>query len=387
MTATAPARTALPHLSAALIACGIALGIVVSGWLAAIHLEHKTIHVTAPQDFFIKNQGLALQRAAAHTPNVLLLYGSSELTDPVPNRAPEYFANAPTGFEVCPIGKPGATSLVILQKIAALGDDLRGRKVAISISPSFFFRHEVKADAYAGNFSLPAASALVFGNSISAELKREIAKRMCQFPQTLAKSTLLRMAVDALASNDSLGRATFAAIWPLGKLQDVIYDFQDHFEALVYIASGERKISRHELRTVLHGDEPNELGVPRRPKGIGSIGRRGEEKFRERINEASEWIDIELLFRTLDELGARALVLSMPLNGIDYDAEGVSRTARQVYYDRVKQLAARYRIQLEDFEDHDVDPAFQIARREHPTTQGWRYYDDALDKFFHQRAD
>ena len=238
--------------------------------------------------------------------------------------------------------------------------------------------------AYAGNFSLPAASALVFGQSLSAELKRAIVERMRQFPDTLTKSTLLRIAVDALGRGDLLGRTIYAGIWPLGKLQDLIYDFQDHLEALVYIASGGRKISRHELRTVLHPeDEPNELAGPHREKGVGSIGHHGEEKFRERINEATEWIDLELLFRTLDEVGAHAFVLSMPLNGVQYDAEGVPRAARQVYYDRVKALAARYQIPLEDFEAHDVDPSFQVARREHPTAEGWKVYDDALDRFFH----
>lgn len=377
----------MPHLVAALLACGIAIALIVSGRFLAIHLERKTILATAPQDFFIKNQGLALQRAAARTPNVLLIYGSSELTDPIPNRAPEYFATAPSGFEVCPIGKPGATSLIILQKIGALGEDLRGRKVIISISPSFFFRHEVSVGAYAGNFSLPAASAVVFGNALSANLKEQIAKRMQQFPETLAKSTLLRLAVNSLASDDSLGRILYAGIRPLGKLQDTIYDFQDHFEALVYIASGERKISRHDLHTLLHPEEADELDGPRRDKGIGSIGRRGEAIFRERITEASEWIDIELLLRTLNEVGARPLLLSMPLNGATYDAEGVSRAARQIYYDRVKELAARYHIALEDFEEHDVDPGFQVARREHPTPEGWKIYNTAIDKFFHDGTD
>ena len=44
-------------------------------------------------------QGFAFQRAAAHARNVLLLYGSSELTAPIPDKASEFFRAAPTGFE------------------------------------------------------------------------------------------------------------------------------------------------------------------------------------------------------------------------------------------------------------------------------------------------
>ena len=32
------------------------------------------------------------------------------------------------------------------------------------------------------------------------------------------------------------------AMWPLGKLQNMILDLQDHFEALVYILSGGKPV-------------------------------------------------------------------------------------------------------------------------------------------------
>src|SRR5215471_7878677 len=107
------ARPSALHLKSALIACAIVIGVLCGGKILAIQLERKTVHWIAPRDFFIKNQGLAFQRAAAHRPDILLLYGSSELTDPIPNRASDFFASAPTGFQVCPVGKAGATSLAI----------------------------------------------------------------------------------------------------------------------------------------------------------------------------------------------------------------------------------------------------------------------------------
>src|SRR5207245_974251 len=128
------ARSGTPHLFSALVACAIVIAILCSGRLLAIYLEGKTVHWIAPRDFFIKNQGLAFERAAARRPDIFLLYGSSELIDPIPNRASDFFSSAPTGFQVCPVGKAGTTSLIILQKLGALGSELRGRKVAISLS-------------------------------------------------------------------------------------------------------------------------------------------------------------------------------------------------------------------------------------------------------------
>jgi D-alanine transfer protein len=369
-----------PHLFASFLSCVIAVAIICAGRGWALYLESKTIHATAPNDFFIKNQGLAFQRAAARASDILLLYGSSELTDPVPNRSPQYFASAPTGFEVCPVGKPGATSLVMLQKLAAIGSDLRRQKVAVSISPSFFFRPDVTPAAYAGNFSLPAASALIFGTRLDRNLKQDIARRMLQFPDTLSKSALLNLATQCLASGGAVDRLAFTAMMPLGWLQNIVFDFQDHFEALVYILSGGKKIPRRELRELLNPGADLEQG---RQKGVGSIGHHGEAAFVARITGASEWGDLELLFRTLKAIGAQPFLLSMPFNGALYDSEGVSRAARQVYYDKLEALAQRYNVNVAQFLDHDEDPAFQKAHTEHPTEEGWTFFNQALDAFFH----
>ncbi|HXY60995.1 MAG TPA: D-alanyl-lipoteichoic acid biosynthesis protein DltD, partial [Chthoniobacterales bacterium] len=62
---------------------------------------------------------------------------------------------------------------------------------------------------------------------------------------------------------------------------------------------------------------------------------------------------------------------------------GVSRNARQLYYDKLRELAGQYRFPVIDFDDHDTDSDFLIARKEHPSPQGWMYYNRALNDFFH----
>jgi D-alanine transfer protein len=385
MTTAAIARPCLPRLFSALIACALPIAILGSGRLVAVHLEEKTIHATAPRDFFIKNQGLAFQRAAARSPDILLLYGSSELIDPVPNRASDFFSSAPSGFQVCPVGKAGSNSLIILQKLGALGSKLRHRKVVISLSPSSFLTPAVSPYSYAGNFSLPAASGVLFGDALDLDLKAKIVKRMSLFPDTLAKSALLQLAATCLASGRPLDRVVLMAIWPLGKLENTVLDLQDHFEALAYILGEGNTIPRHRLRPSNSRKPPAYDGQEAVvPESFGAIRSARDAAFRARIAAASEWIDLDLLFRTLTELGARPLILSMPVDGALYDTTGVSRSARQVYYDRMSKLTQQYHFPLIQFEDHDADPTFLIAHREHPSPKGWTYYDRALDDFFHK---
>jgi hypothetical protein len=105
-------RKQMPHLFATVIALGLAVIIFFAVQRVLIHLEHATIVSTASENFILKNQGLAFQRAAAHSPNVLLIYGSSELRIPeTPERGNIFFRTALTGFQLSPVGGGGANPL------------------------------------------------------------------------------------------------------------------------------------------------------------------------------------------------------------------------------------------------------------------------------------
>ena len=140
---------------------------------------------------------------------------------------------------------------------------------------------------------------------------------MLQFPDTLGKDGLLRLAASCLASDRPLDRIILMAMWPLGKLQNMILDLQDHFEALVYILGGGkpipnwmRPLSSHRMQ--LHKATAGESRETRTTESLDTIRPARDAEFRARVAAASEWTDLELLFRTLTELKARPLILSMP---------------------------------------------------------------------------
>src|SRR6266516_2824174 len=230
------ANKEMPHLFAGLIALGLAAAVLFGGQMVVIHLEHSTIPSTTPDLFLLKNQGLAFQRAAARAPHVLPIYCSSELLVPaVPEKGNNFFRAAPTGFQLSPVGGGGANPLIMLQKVGALGSDLRGKKLAISLSPGWFLAPKPSWKGYTGNFSLMAASEMAFGTALDFELKREVASRMLLCPNTLEKSPLLEFALTRLASGRWLDRAIFCVVWPVGKAQTAVMELQDHFAAFNYI--------------------------------------------------------------------------------------------------------------------------------------------------------
>jgi D-alanine transfer protein len=396
-------RTRTPHLFSGIIAVGVVATILFAGRIVAIHLEHKTLHAVAPRLFELKNQGLTFQRTAAHARDVLPLYGSSELITPVRERAGVFFRSAPTGFQASPVGKVGTTPLIMLQDLAALGPDLRGKKIAISLSATWFVAPDVNSYSYEGNFSLFAASAFVFGSALDLELKRDIASRMLQFSSALKKSPLLGFALRRLASGGLLDRTIFCALWPLGQAQNAILDLQDHFAALSYILyQPKSRASLHQQildwpsliakasETANASEKQNT--VPGADKQMAP--RRSDAWFLERLSQANQWRDLELLFRVMTEIHAQPLLLSMPMDGQFYDEAGISRSVRECYYRRMCALAQQYNFALADFEQHDEDPIFLDHRvprirhiaAPHLTAKGWMFYDRVLDNFFHGRV-
>jgi D-alanine transfer protein len=395
--ARAQARQDMPHLFSGLIASGLAAAVLFGGLMVVVHLEHSTVFSTAPDLFLLKNQGLAFQRAAARAAKVLPIYGSSELlVPPVPEKGNNFFRAAPTGFQLSPVGSGGANPLIMLQKVGALASDLRDKKLAISLSPGWFLTPKPKWNGYKGNFSLMAASETVFGTALDFELKRDIASRMLECPSTLEKSSLLEFALRRLASARWLDRAIFCALWPLGKAQTALLELQDHFAALNHIRHSIKAApQRHpkildwpKLIARVEGTKITDWAIVSKASGLSvqiTSGSR-DVAFRNAMNESPTWTDLELLLRTLARVHARPLLLSMPIAGEFYDHAGVSRSAREDYYAKLRALVQRYHFALVEFEGHDEDPAFLIRHQSHLTAKGWMFYNRALDDFFSGRV-
>ena len=390
-------KTGFSHLFAGLIALGLAGIVLIGGEMAIIHLEHSTVISTAPDLFHLKNQGLAFQRAAAHAPDVLPIYGSSELLVPaVPEKGDTFFRTAPTGFQLSPVGGGGTNPLIIVQQVGALGSDLRGKKLAISLSPGWFLTPKPSWKGYEGTFSVMAASEMMFGTALDFELKREVASRMLECPSTLEKSPLLEFTLTRLASGRWLDRTIFCAVWPVGKAQTAVMELQDHFAAFNHIRhkikaapqrhpeilDWPRLIARGEVAKTTdwaRGSEPSRLNPQIRP-GSRDAG------FRHDLNASPGWIDLELLLRILARVHARPLLLSMPMAGEFYDHAGISRAAREDYYTKLRTLVQRYHFAVLEFKAHDEDPAFLLRHQSHLTAKGWMFYNRALDDFFNERV-
>ena len=398
-----PKRTHLLAAAIALAVTGIllAVGVNFSNWL-----ERRYVNDLAPDLSETKLQGIALQKHAFEQPDLLVMYGSSELAKEMPNNASQFFQDYPTGFRTFPVGQPGTTSLAILQKVAATGKEVSGKKVVFSISPGWFFTEIFDPKYYEGNFSLLQAYEFAFSNRLSRRLKHDAAGRMLMYPKTLENEWLLDSTLRHLAGDTLTDRLAYALLLPLGYLQNAVGRAQDHFEAVLHIIAedsnfkappppgskrGGKPLNWGDLRKRAAKFAVNVISVKRKEVAFRRAKRTKDRSpnptptFVQTVSRAREWTDIELLMRAFQELDAKPLLLSMPVEDIRLEVYGVSAEVRTAYLRRLDALAAQYDVPLLDFRDHQDDPGFLVDFLDHLSPEGWLFYNKALDDFFHDR--
>ncbi len=396
-----------PHLTSAILAITL-LGVLLFGWVQyASRLEDREIHVLPPNLPVQAIQGSVLLRAALRQPDLLPVLGSSELlrVDST-NRAANFFADYPTGFNVFVIAKAGATPLTRAQDLAAAGRDLRGKKVVIALTPLVFYHPEVYPQDYAANFWLLHADELAFSPLLSVDLKHEAARRMLAYPDTLSKDPLLRFALHRLAEGSLFSKALYYASCPFGWLETFYRRLQDHRQVVTLLHSQSAQLASVLRRPItpdwtslaVQAEKEQAALSQSNPYGIEdniwfdthkawvdqkmSPGS-GTVVYLQHLQGTQEWTDLDILLRVLDELGARPLILCLPFKGPLMDALGVPVSARLQFYDRLEESVDAYGFPLVDFQRYDGDKYFVIDLFSHTSRKGWVYVDQTLDAFYH----
>lgn len=393
------------HLGAAIISFIIVILTLIGFDIYARSLEGRYVNALAPLDLPQTINGIAVQRAALYQSDLLPVYGSSEITMiDTPYEAEKFFATYPTGFTVFQVANLGAASLTMAQDLAALGPDLRGKKIVISFSPATFTMSELPQDYYAGNFSPLHAYEMIFSPYLSSALKLEAAKRMLDFPATLQNELFLDFAIIQLTSTSRANRILYDLSWPLGELQIMTMRLQDHAEVVSYLWSHPSDPNVKKIPQTIDWSETfsaalaeqkqhtlsNPLGIEddrwwfyqhvlTHPTPAGSE----DIRFINRVEHHLEWTDLDILLHVLQELGAQPLILSRPMNVHIWEAQGVSEQAQNIYYVKLNEMANQYHMPLVDYQQYGTDIYFSIDQGAHTSRYGWVYVDQTLDEFFH----
>lgn len=398
-----------PHLFGAVLALVVS-GAAVAGFTAyALHIEAKYVNAVAGVDHSAINEGSALERMALKQNDLLMLYGASELmlldTKYEANR---FFSTYPTGFMVFNAATKGGSALTIAQKFAALGSDLRGKKLVLSVGPAIITmapRGEVATRHYDGNFSQLHAMELAFSPDLSLDTRQHAARRMLDFPDSLKDRPLLKLALEALAGDSFSDRLAYYLAWPLGRLQLSIMHVQDHWASVDFIrhlSSADVNVSRKPQqmdwaklaataeKEQIKSTDTNPYGVDNsqwrklddlfvRPVPPGSK----DDDFIYDVEHAREWEDLDIALRVIREEGANVIIVSSPMNVQLWKTIGVSEEAQNTYYYKLNSVVAPYHLPILNFRQYDTMKYFSMDFAAHASREGWIYYDQAFDRIFH----
>jgi D-alanine transfer protein len=393
-----------PSLAAALAALLVIAGLVAGlRAYAQSKLDHHFDQL-ALANFKSTRLGLSTDERVLQRADYLPVYGSCELVYPQRNRIDHFFASRPTGFRVAPNGDRGVTSLLIAERFAALGERLRGKRLIVILTPEWFFRPEANTPTYDGNFSVEHALAALTSTSLDPGIKRRMALRMADYPQTLEKNVFLSQLVSALCDPSPAHHAVLPVVDGLAggylgveRILDPIFTYAGFRREVSKLrvnlpapkaqeidwdhvfARGAKEFQK------LSGDNPygfrDTLWEKVEVKPRTYFYQTNDRSFVQRLRATKEWEDYELMLAVLKQYGAQPLVISAPINARYLEALGVSSAAWANYYGEMHKIAGEYHVPVVDFKKFEDDPEFFGFAD--PNPKGWIYINRVADAFYH----
>jgi D-alanine transfer protein len=358
-------------------------------------------------------QGVILQEKALASPDILPLYGSSEFSAESEFHPWKVFDGKPTGFVPFLVGRGGSQSLIHSLSLAAQGDTLVGKKVAVILSAQWFVPQGLKNEYLSQNFSPLQVYRILFEDSLSPKIRGQIVNRLLEYPEVLKSYPTLEknlrqygdhgpiswakapytianrvagwIEMKALILRDAMETAQFL---PLIK-EEVITRNADTVN--INWEAGANRLNWTNLRKVAdqRGKELTKNNsfyvmdsyftkymAPELKKLKGS-------EIGSSLYPSPEYQDLQILMDLLNEKEAKALFIIVPMNGKWYDYISFPRETRNAYYSRVRDMIQKNGFEVADFSGHEYEPYF-LQDIMHLGWKGWVYVDEALDKFYHQ---
>lgn len=347
-------------------------------------------------------QGTILQSIVIKSSDVLPIYGSSEFGFGGTFNPTKFYAGKPTGWLPYLVGHAGSEDLI--QALYAGGEDLKGKKIALSLSAQWFGGNGISQAAFGANFSALQVYKLLFNPAITSQTKADIAKRLLQFDEIKKSYPILEGYLKYYNQPGFMPHVLEAGYWMEAKVELAALEIQDAAKTIKDV----KKLSAKEIAKNAAAKPSNKLpewstlekkatadgkaSESNNPFGVtNTYFEKNKNNFAKLKNSQSkahfypsqEYNDLELLMKVLKDEGADPIFIIQPVNGFWYDYTGFPKEQRQKYYAEVRQMAMQYNFALADFSGNEYDMYF-MSDPSHPNELGWLKIDQALDNFVHR---
>lgn len=346
----------------------------------------------------IKEQGLMLKKLSLSQNDNYLIFGSSELGSMVKPFHPDYFfANKKTEFQVNIIGRGYSQSLIHSIDLAALSNELKGKKIVIIISPQWFTKEGLTQNTFNMNFSPLQFYTAMFNNNLNSLVKLDLCKRV----YSLGSGGTLQVRVFSfLYSNNTLvSKSILTLLMPYYNLQNKILSIKDKIQTYKFIKQYGKQKQINLVATTIDWDKERSKAVIQGKQESNNNDFQMENGYYNRYIkdnlknlkgslesgsylQSSEYGDLKLLMDICKTADIKPIFVSVPMNGKWYDYAEFSKEDRQKYYQKVNKLITSNGFQVADFSKNEYDKYF-LKDAMHLGWQGWIDVDEAIDEYYH----
>ncbi|AFM42273.1 D-alanyl-lipoteichoic acid biosynthesis protein DltD [Desulfosporosinus acidiphilus SJ4] len=376
----------------------------IAQWYVSSYIKAGVIETASEGQIPSLFGGTLLQSMALKDPHVVPMYGSSEFSHGGPYNPAKLFAGRPTGWTPYLVGHAGSKDLI--QALYAGAQNLKGKKIVLSLSAQWFSGNGIDSNTFAANFSALQAYTMLFNPSLSLQTKRDLAQRLIQFGDVKKTYPILAGLLKYYGQSDLGSNIMEMVYWPAAKVEMSALQIQDALKTIQVlkhlpakeVANNSRNSSQKALPSWSVMQQKATVDVQKNetnnPFGIGNKffnqTIKNAQKFKNSAAKAHfypspEYSDLNLLMNVLKDEGADPIFLIQPVNGLWYDFTGFPKKQRQMYYSHVREMADHFGFSLADFSSHEDDNYF-MDDPSHPSEKGWLEFDEALDKFVHQES-
>lgn len=330
-------------------------------------------------------------------PKYLPIFGSSELRRQDQFHPSNYYKVNPVGFTPFLIGKGGTTDLVHFLDLATRANELKNKKLVFILSPQWFTPTGATSSEFGYEYSSLQAYEYVLHPAISKKLQAEGAKRFLQF-KSVKKDRILTALLEGIVYKDPYHQLKAALVKPIGELILLSLEKKDYLVMNYYPKTSikpfldpalTKGVSWQQLRanatkTALKYKTENPFAID--DAIFNAHYRDNLQQYKDSAKGLSyanspEYGDLQLLLDVLKESKAKALFISVPVDGYWYDYINVSKQGREIYYKKVKNEIEKAGFPVADYSKFEYDKSF-LTDSEHLGWGGWAYIDEAIYQYW-----
>lgn len=345
---------------------------------------------------FSSNKGL---KNLLKDKNSIAVFGSSELKHCQNSgfHGNTIFNN--TDMEPVFIGKGGYQSLYHAIAVGSIGKTLKGRKIVISVSPQWFKDTGVKEDAFGATYSETNFIEFLKNNDISDSSKEYVIDRAIDL--TKNNPTMCNRIKDDVRWYKDNSRN----LWDIFRKNIHTRLVEDKSDIKLYLNAWKAGMTEKDSKLIngkhkkinwkKYYKKAEKKGIRKTANNqMGMLDKVYDKKYKKLVDNNIRWKptytansvegkDLECLLQICKEENLQVMMVLQPFNGLYNDYIRWPRKNRTAIYDKIREIAKEYDVQLADMTDGEYEK-YYFEDESHLALKGLVTFNEKIYDFYKQ---